>query len=175
MAKRLLLLASILAALLALSMTTAAQGITYYVKVQTANVRSCAQTSCSVLTTLKNGSKITALETVQGASVSGSSRWYRISVNGEDGFIHSSLVTTKKPNAVVGATRTPRPSGGSAPPVSTSVPNTSSSGGGVSCPNMSATCSELTCDQAYACLNAGKSSLDRDHDGVPCESVCSGG
>lgn len=45
----------------------------------------------------------------------------------------------------------------------------------ISCPSLSATCGELTCEQAYACLRAGKTSLDRDKDGVPCESVCPGG
>jgi len=47
------------------------------------------------------------------------------------------------------------------------------SGGGGSCPSVSARCSELSsCDQARACLAAGNTSLDRDHDGVPCESLC---
>jgi hypothetical protein len=46
-------------------------------------------------------------------------------------------------------------------------------GGG--CPNTSATCTQLTCEQAYACLRVGKGGLDRDNDGVPCESICPGG
>lgn len=38
------------------------------------------------------------------------------------------------------------------------------------------TCGEMTsCEQAYACLRDGRSSLDRDSDGVPCESICPGG
>lgn len=45
---------------------------------------------------------------------------------------------------------------------------------GAVCPNTSYTCSQLTCEQAYACLAAGVSRLDRDHDGIPCESVCGG-
>lgn len=46
-----------------------------------------------------------------------------------------------------------------------------SSGG--SCPNVGATCSQLSsCAEARACLAAGNTSLDRDHDGVPCESLC---
>jgi len=42
-----------------------------------------------------------------------------------------------------------------------------------SCPNVKATCSQLSsCDQARACLAAGNRSLDRDNDGIPCESLC---
>lgn len=38
------------------------------------------------------------------------------------------------------------------------------------------TCSEMaSCQQAYTCLNAGHGRLDRDKDGVPCESICPGG
>jgi uncharacterized protein YraI len=37
-------------------------------------------------------------------------------------------------------------------------------------------CTEMTsCEEAYACLNAGYSRLDSDHDGVPCEEICPGG
>lgn len=55
------------------------------------------------------------------------------------------------------------------PAVPTTAPRTSS------CPSLSYTCSQLTCQQAYACLAAGNRSLDRDGDGVPCESICPGG
>lgn len=43
------------------------------------------------------------------------------------------------------------------------------------CPGLNYKCSQLTCDQAYACLAAGNRSLDRDRDGVPCENICPGG
>lgn len=42
----------------------------------------------------------------------------------------------------------------------------------VDCPSLTATCSELTCAQAYACLAAGNTSLDQDQDGIPCENIC---
>lgn len=64
------------------------------------------------------------------------------------------------------------PAGGVAPAqpaVPTTAPGTSG------CPSLSYTCSQLTCQQAYACLAAGNRSLDRDGDGVPCESICPGG
>lgn len=43
-----------------------------------------------------------------------------------------------------------------------------------SCPNTHATCSQLTCAQAYACLAAGNGTLDQDGDGKPCETKCGG-
>lgn len=46
------------------------------------------------------------------------------------------------------------------------------SSSGASCPGSGYTCSQLTCAQAYACLAAGNTSLDRDGDGIPCESQC---
>lgn len=45
----------------------------------------------------------------------------------------------------------------------------------VICPSQSATCQQLTCAQAYVCLKEGNTRLDRDRDGVPCESICGGG
>lgn len=37
----------------------------------------------------------------------------------------------------------------------------------------STTCSEMSsCAEAYACLKAGSTQLDRDNDGIPCESIC---
>lgn len=47
--------------------------------------------------------------------------------------------------------------------------------GGVTC-NGATKCNQMTsCAQAYACFRAGNTRLDSDHDGVPCESICSGG
>lgn len=44
-------------------------------------------------------------------------------------------------------------------------------GAGV-CPNIEATCDELTCEQALACLKDGNDRLDRNNDGVACDSKC---
>ena len=43
---------------------------------------------------------------------------------------------------------------------------------GPSCPGFQYTCSELTCAQAYACLQAGNKQLDGNHDGIPCNKQC---
>jgi len=52
--------------------------------------------------------------------------------------------------------------------IATSAPNAPQ------CPGFQFTCSQLTCEQAYACMNAGAGDLDRDKDGIPCEAVCGG-
>lgn len=60
-----------------------------------------------------------------------------------------------------------------AQPAQPAVPTTAP--GIAGCPGLNYTCSQLTCEQAYACLAAGNKGLDRDGDGVPCESICPGG
>lgn len=52
-------------------------------------------------------------------------------------------------------------------PVATPIP-----GSVATCPNIVATCAELTdCTTALACLTAGNFSLDPDADGIPCEGT----
>ena len=58
-----------------------------------ANVRSCARLDCSVLVTLQKSISVTILEQVQGVSVNGSTVWYQITVGGQNGYIHSTLVS----------------------------------------------------------------------------------
>lgn len=114
---------------------------TYYVKATSAKVRSCPQTKCSVLVKLAKGTAITALEEVQGDKVSKSTVWYRISVNGQDGYIHASLVTSTAPAATVtsrGSSRAPR------------------------------NCKEAVAMGLTAQQAAQYPGLDRDHDGEAC-------
>jgi uncharacterized protein YraI len=49
--------------------------------------------------------------------------------------------------------------------------------GSVACPSLAFNCSQLfTCEEAQACLLAGKFELDPDGDGIPCEeTLCTGG
>lgn len=48
--------------------------------------------------------------------------------------------------------------------------------GGSDCSNMPRTCGQMTsCAQAQKALQCGNTRLDRDKDGVPCESICGGG
>lgn len=160
----------VLLLVLVVMIAPAMAGETRYI-ISNARVRSCAKTSCKVLVTLKSGNAIDVLESVIGDEVNGTVTWYRISVNGKKGYVHLSLTSANAPVMVQSAEV-----GSSSARASTTQQNVSvaprDSGGG--CPNMSATCSQLTCDQARACLAAGNGRLDKDGDGKPCESQCGG-
>lgn len=98
--KRITLLLTILVLLYPLTSITAQEGIAGTAGVvggARANARTCPHLDCRIVQTLNPGQAITILETVEGASVSNSARWYRIQVNGQDAFVHSSLVTTGQP------------------------------------------------------------------------------
>lgn len=48
--------------------------------------------------------------------------------------------------------------------------------GGSQCKNLPRVCGQMVnCEQAKQALKCGNSKLDRDKDGVPCESICPGG
>ena len=48
--------------------------------------------------------------------------------------------------------------------------------GGSQCKNLPRTCGQMAnCEQAKQALKCGNKRLDRDKDGVPCESICPGG
>ena len=48
--------------------------------------------------------------------------------------------------------------------------------GGSQCKGLPRTCGEMvSCEQAKQALKCGNTKLDRDNDGVPCESICQGG
>lgn len=48
--------------------------------------------------------------------------------------------------------------------------------GGAQCKNLPSTCGQMAnCEQAKQALKCGNTKLDRDKDGVPCESICPGG
>jgi SH3 domain-containing protein/excalibur calcium-binding domain-containing protein len=147
-------------------------GKTYFVNIASARVRSSADTSATVVATLSRSKSVVILEVVRGTSVNGSTTWYRIRFNREEGYIHSSLVSKTLPSTGSSGTGSNGGVSVSTPaPISTPVPPS----GSVSCGGAT-TCGQMTsCAQAYACLAAGRSSLDRDKDGVPCESICPGG
>jgi hypothetical protein len=163
--KRFTLLACMLVVVTLVTSVAAQTGATYYIKVRSARVREEATTTASVVANLRNKTGIIVLELVEGAKVSGSTVWYKIDLAGETGYIHSSLVTSVTPVVSGGG------SGGSQSQTLQSTPPPS----GASC-NGASVCGDMgSCEQAYACLVAGDSGLDRDHDGVPCESICPGG
>lgn len=48
--------------------------------------------------------------------------------------------------------------------------------GGAQCKGLPRTCGQMvSCEQAKQALKCGNTKLDRDKDGVPCESICPGG
>ena len=48
--------------------------------------------------------------------------------------------------------------------------------GGSQCKGLPSTCGQMVnCEQAKQALKCGYKQLDRDKDGVPCESICPGG
>ena len=48
--------------------------------------------------------------------------------------------------------------------------------GGSECKGLPRTCGQMaSCAQAKLALKCGNTKLDRDKDGVPCESICPGG
>ncbi|MGP5201796.1 excalibur calcium-binding domain-containing protein [Psychrobacter aquimaris] len=48
--------------------------------------------------------------------------------------------------------------------------------GGTQCKGLPSTCGQMAnCEQAKQALKCGNTRLDRDKDGVPCESICPGG
>ncbi len=149
----------------------AMQSQTLYVR-STANLRTCAAQNCQKIAQLHEGDRISANGTIQGEAINaGHSSWYQVDYQGQALYVYGQLVSVDAPTAVpvyVPPTSAPV----SLPPVSVSQPSGGS--GGASCPDIKASCSALTCAQAYACLAAGHRGLDNDHDGIPCESVCGG-
>lgn len=57
----------------------------------------------------------------------------------------------------------------------TTTSKTKSSSLGGSCGSYPRTCGQMkSCAQAREALKCGNTRLDRDHDGIPCESICGG-
>lgn len=169
---------------------------TYYVTGSTANVRACSNTTCEVLEVVSFREAVEVIEEAEGASVGGSTVWYRILLEGEEeGFIHSSLLSTRRP-AANSQTSSGGGSGSSSNnPQPTTIPQEQAPQAPVVEPtelpifiqqtqppiasyacDCSKTCEAMSCEEAYFQLNqCGCSRRDGDSDGVPCESICSGG
>ena len=73
----------------------------YYVTTRNnagARVRDCPSRACAIIGGLKPGAEIQALERVEGEEVNGNNEWIEFRHDGELAYIHSSLVSTKRPN-----------------------------------------------------------------------------
>lgn len=134
----------------------------------TANLRTCAHRDCERIAQLQPGETVMATGTILGEAIDAvHGSWFRVEYQGRVLYVYSQLVSINAPAPPSEPIFIPPP-GESAP---ISLPPVAGGGG---CPSLSATCGQLTCDQAYACLAAGNGRLDRDNDGIPCESVCLG-
>ena len=61
-------------------------------------------------------------------------------------------------------------------PVKVDHPLFTKGAGGSDCKNLPSVCGQMAnCEQAKKALKCGNTRLDRDKDGVPCESICPGG
>lgn len=61
-------------------------------------------------------------------------------------------------------------------PVEVDHPLFAKGAGGSQCKGLPRTCGQMvSCEQAKQALKCGNTKLDRDKDGVPCESICPGG
>lgn len=61
-------------------------------------------------------------------------------------------------------------------PVEVDHPLFTKGAGGSQCKGLPSTCGQMAnCEQAKQALKCGNTRLDRDKDGVPCESICPGG
>lgn len=118
---------------------------TYYAE-GSINVRSCASTSCAVVTRLSAGEAITVTGETDGDRVeSGNATWYRVVIDGETGYVYSGVVSINAP-------------------VSSSNVSGNSGAQTYTCPSNcdGAVSMGLTAQQAAAC------GLDRDGDGEAC-------
>ncbi len=147
------------------------------------NLRSCADRDCDQVAQLTYGDPVQVTGRINGEAVNrGNPVWYRVIYTNQEAFVYSDLVALVLPTPVT-PTRIPAfllPVSTVAPDYSPPVysppvyspPDSGGSSGG--CPGLSYSCRSLSCSEAYACLAAGNGSLDRDNDGIPCESVCGG-
>ncbi len=93
------------------STTGTAYRITYAGRV---NVRSCASTTCTIVTRFPSGQALQVLEVVTGTAVNGNTRWLRVQHEGERVYVHASLAepvgtqrATARPTSQPRATTTP--------------------------------------------------------------------
>lgn len=65
--------------------------------VSTANLRACSRLDCAQITQLPGGTQITVVGWVQGEIYKNSDIWRRVSYNGQEAYVHSSLVSVDRP------------------------------------------------------------------------------
>lgn len=158
-----------------------------------ANLRSCARTTaaCTVVGRLAAGYELAITGEVQGEAVSNSTIWYTFDYQGQQVFIHSSLVTDRKPSAQPPTSRPATNNSANIQPAPTNPPAVEQP---TTPPLVAATSTPMPQVQSqFVCggdlYNCGDfsnrtelmeyfnrcpgdpSRLDQNNDGVPCESL----
>lgn len=153
--------------------TPGSRNKTYYVTAA-ANGRECPKLTCDVIEKYVGGEAVEVIDDTKGDTVRGSDLWYEVRVSRRvTVFIHSSLLTDKKP--VPRATSR----GGNSSSAATPVPGATSVPTEVA-PTWSCVGDIYNCDdfanwnEANAYFQAcpgDPSKLDRNKDGSPCDSM----
>ena len=146
---------------------------TNYYTTSNANARSCAAANnerCPVITTFSVGTRVSVVGWEHGSEVGGNDIWRHVIHNGQDLYIHSSLLSVTPPQPTSPPVQVQQPV-----PISTQPP-AQSVAPAFTC-NCSKSCTQMaSCEEAYFQLNqCGCGARDRDKDGVPCEDICPGG
>lgn len=72
---------------------------TYYViSPQPINVRSEPSAASSLVTRLDPGAEVQVVGSIEGDNVNGSTQWYEADYNGQQAYVHSSLISRTRPN-----------------------------------------------------------------------------
>lgn len=80
----------------------------YYVSASNGiNVRLMASTDAPIYMTLQPGAVVSVVGETAGESISGNATWFIVSINGETGFVHSSLLRPRSPDMPPPATVEP--------------------------------------------------------------------
>jgi hypothetical protein len=164
---------------------TASRAKTYTVRAN-ANARACPRTTCDIVARLAAGTAVSVLGTTTGDSVNGNSTWMHIRVQGQEAYVHSSLLTEGTPrpsSSSSGRSITPQPTvpgqQSTVPPAQPPVvqPTSAPPASSWNCGGDNYNCGDFsTCSQAKDYFNScpgDPSKLDGDNDGIPCNSLCS--
>jgi hypothetical protein len=149
---------------------TSAPVVTMYAR-STANLRTCANTDnnqCPAVTQVSGGAVLQVVGQVNGVDVGGSTQWYIVLHEGEELYIHSSLVQSSPPavantpvqNQQLVSTPIPAPSGGQ---------QWICTGDRYNCPDFNS-CADIT--SYWNACPGDPSDLDGDDNGTYCVSRC---
>jgi hypothetical protein len=136
----------------------------YVVSPDGANVRICPQRSCEIIVRLALADQVSVIGSdPDGEAVNGSTAWYRVTVSGRDGYVHTSLIGQQPP--VISQSSNPLV-------INTSAPAAAQSW---NCNGNLYNCSDFTSRadlmSYWNACPGDPSHLDgNDQDGIPCES-----